>query len=270
MKTLVAICIASIGAFAYASVEEGPTRAHTPDQTKAKRAPVIVELFTSEGCSSCPSADALLAKLNRSQPIEGATIIALEEHVDYWNHQGWRDPYSAEQFTERQNWYAEAFRHGSVYTPQMVVDGRTEFVGSHERKARQAIEESAKLAKTDMNIRISENAGAGPKISLEIGVEKIPGATPGDRMEVFIAITENSLHSEVARGENAGRKLDHFGVVRSLERIHTAELNADTGFSTTAHANISATWKRENLRVVVFLQERRSRHVLGAAEIPVR
>jgi hypothetical protein len=118
-----------------ARADSGATRA---------RVPVVVELFTSEGCSSCPPADALLARLDKTQPVEGAEVIPLAMHVDYWNQLGWADPFSSHQFSERQGEYAAAFGKEDVYTPQMVVDGVKEFNGSNSSLARETIGKAAR------------------------------------------------------------------------------------------------------------------------------
>src|SRR5579864_1046092 len=111
---------------------------------------VIVELFTSEGCSSCPPADALLKELSEQQKVKGVEIVALEEHVDYWNHLGWKDPYSAAEFSQRQSDYAQVFGSDGVYTPQMIVDGQSELVGSRSLAAREAIENAANQPKAEI------------------------------------------------------------------------------------------------------------------------
>src|ERR1700757_4701741 len=135
-----------------------------PNTDGAPRTPVLIELFTSEGCSDCPPADALLERLDRLQPVAGIELIVLSEHVDYWNGIGWRDPYSLHEYSERQGAYAGHFGIGSVYTPQMVVDGHFEFVGSDERGAIEAIAGAAKTAKIPVSIS-SVQLDAGNSIS---------------------------------------------------------------------------------------------------------
>ena len=232
------------------------------------RAPVLVELFTSEGCSSCPPADALLARLDQTQPVAGAEIIALKEHVDYWNHLGWRDPFSSAQFSERQNHYAGTFGNSGVYTPQMVVDGQAEFVGSSEQRAVGAISRAARTPKAMVRLAWSQSLDK-PGISLDVRADGLVGVTTGDTIDVFLAITESKLHSEVRAGENAGRRLDHAAVVRQLEPIGQALVRADPAFMRHVDVKLPPDWKRENLRAVLFLQERKSRRVLGAAAIAV-
>lgn len=129
--TLILIAIAATSTFVFRAREEVQASG-----TGEARSPVIVELFTSEGCSSCPPADQFLAKLEAEQPIQNVEVIALEEHVDYWNNLGWTDPFSSDSATTRQYAYAGAIGNGNAYTPQMIVDGQDEFVGSRERQAK--------------------------------------------------------------------------------------------------------------------------------------
>ncbi|MEO7652913.1 MAG: DUF1223 domain-containing protein, partial [Bryobacteraceae bacterium] len=169
--------------------------------------PVLVELFTSEGCSSCPPADELLIDLEKTQPVPGARIIVLSEHVDYWNRLGWTDPFSSQLFSARQHRYAEALRKDGVYTPQMVVDGQGEFVGSDRRRAVAVIAEAARKTKAPVELACRAE-GAALKFTV-----RIPGPPSADS-DVLLAILENDLQSDVQRGENSGRKIQHRGVVR--------------------------------------------------------
>lgn len=227
------------------------------------RIPVIVELFTSEGCSSCPPADALLAKLEEAQPIPGAEIIAIEEHVDYWDSLGWKDPYSSFEWTMRQQQYAEAFGSGSIYTPQMVVDGRAEFVGSRERQAGKEILQSTRVVKVDV-IVAPDKPGTDGTQRFTIRVGKLSGASNSDAADVWLGMTESKLQSSVTRGENAGEQLRHTSVLRTLKKIGKAEPNKDQAFAGEQRVRLDSTWKRENTRVIVFVQERKSRKILGA------
>ena len=226
--------------------------------------PVLVELFTSEGCSSCPPADELLARLEQTQPVAGAEIIALSEHVDYWNRLGWADPYSSAEFSERQNSYARAFDTDDIYTPQMIVDGRVQFVGSNRDRARQAITDASRAAKA--RVDISLRGATAESANLAIRVSDLQGAWAGDSAEILLAITESGLRSSVSRGENAGRSLHHTAVVRALSSLGSIDSQAKS-FSAEPVVRIEKKWKPENLKAVVFVQERASRRVLGAAQI---
>jgi len=242
-----------------------PAVAAAPD---AASTPVLVELFTSEGCSSCPPADALLAQLGRTQPVHGADIIALEEHVDYWDRLGWKDPFSSEAATDRQNEYASAFADAQVYTPQMVVDGRTQFVGSSDSDALRAISAASRMPKPALELSWEKDdvlsIHVAPQGSGDTAVQR--SAQDSDQ-RVFLVVAENRLHSDVKHGENAGRALEHDGVVRQLLPAGKID-NAAAGFSSTVPVHADRDWNRANLRAVVFVQERHTRHIIAAAAIP--
>jgi hypothetical protein len=230
------------------------------DSVRPERAPVLIELFTSEGCSSCPPADTLLAKLDELQPVTGVTVIALEEHVDYWDHQGWRDPFSSAEFTARQQRYAGLLHIESPYTPEMVVDGRSEFVGNDSERALHELASAARTPKMSVHVMVKDKSG--DRISLGVNVDATN--TAGD---VLLAIAETGLASDVVRGENAGRNLKHSAVVRKLSTI--GKLKSGEVFSAAPLVKLAKQWKPENLRAVVFVEEGGSGRVLGAAEVAI-
>jgi len=238
-------------------------------QDSAKLAtPVLVELFTSEGCSSCPPADKLLAQIGTSQPVGGAQAIILEEHVDYWNDLGWRDPFASSSATQRQQEYSKTL-NAEVYTPQMIVDGRTELLGSDGRAAQRAIANAVVTQKTDLELTWvgATSTVGGPKL-LRVRAGKLAGGENGasaKNAEVFMAITENHLHSDVRRGENAGRGLEHDGVVRKLSSLGKANGTGDSSYDAQTAVKLSPDWKRENVRIVVFVQDTHTRHIYAAS-----
>jgi len=242
---------------AAADMKDVPATSNAPD---AAPTPVLVELFTSEGCSSCPPADALLSRLDRTQPIRGADIIVLEEHVDYWDRLGWKDSFSSEAATARQNEYGEAFGGSQVYTPQMIVDRRAEFVGSSDADALRAIRVASQAPKPAIQLTWEKGD------TLAIHIEQVNNAGHGDGQQLFLVVAENMLHSDVKRGENAGRVLEHNGVVRQVLPLGKIDA-APAGFSSRVAVHSVRDWNRAHLRAVVFVQERRSRHVLAAAAI---
>ena len=228
--------------------------------------PVIVELFTSEGCSDCPPADQLLYRLEQTQPVSGAQIIALELHVDYWDEEGWHDPFSSSQFTRRQKDYVYTFNLPSAYTPEMVVDGTTEFVGSDSRRALAAIERAALTPKANLQVEQRHDAISGPQTPrFHASLPALNGWNSKHGADVLIAVTEDNLASNVTRGENAGAHLNHRAVVRELRLL--GRVDSFGAFSADPDLNLLRYWKPENLHVVVFAQDRSTRQVLAASMI---
>ena len=224
------------------------------------RTPVAVELFTSEGCSSCPSADALLLELARSQPVAGVEVVALSQHVDYWNRLGWRDPFSSPVFTHRQQTYAAALGVGS-YTPQAVINGRYELVGSQRPALLAALAEAARVPHATVQVSPATMGGAA---ALRVTVAQVPEAAT-EPAEVLLAFTETGLSSVVGRGENAGRTLRHAAVVRELRVL--GRVAADGHFAATPALALNSQWRQANLRAVVLVQQVRSRRLVGVGTL---
>ena len=270
MKLLIFLLTTLLGVLVFgAFMTRRGTMNSTPALERADglRSPVIVELFTSEGCSSCPPADDVLARLQQTQPVAGAEVIALSEHVDYWNYIGWSDPFSSAAFSARQGIYARAFgQQDRVYTPQMIVDGQAEFNGTAMNKALEAIAKAARSPKADVRIAIPETKTQkdNRKVSLSVSVKNVPPVDRGDVAEVILALTEDKLSSNVTRGENSGRKLAHTAVVREMRSLGRVDPATKT-FDSEKTVAIADGWKRDDLRIVVFVQERAHRRVLGAA-----
>jgi hypothetical protein len=227
-------------------------------QTKAKQ-PVLVELFTSEGCSSCPPADKTLAMLRSEQAYANAEIITLAFHVDYWDRLGWKDEFSSKLFTQRQESYTNALQTDGSYTPQMVVDGRNEFVGSNLAKISLAMNAAPKNEKGKIELESTKET------SLKLKISELP---THKESTVFVAIAEDNLFTDVKRGENGGRKLEHDSVVRELKSIGsiTSEQNS---FEIETQPQFDAKWKRKDLRIVVFVQENTSRKVIAVGQTQV-
>jgi hypothetical protein len=229
--------------------------------TAARSAPVLVELFTSEGCSSCPPADALLEKLDRMQPVPGAQVIVLSEHVDYWNRLGWNDPFSSPQFSTRQNAYAQRLRLDSVYTPQLIIDGGEQFVGSDEPSIQAGISRSAIHRKAPVQITSAVRDGSEAVIHVVIS-GGIPTDMPFSKADIWIALADNKGVSQVGRGENSGRMLRHVAVARSLTKIGT--ITVKEGLDKIVRLPVNRLWNSDGLRVIAFVQQTGQGGIAGA------
>lgn len=230
--------------------------------------PVLVELFTSEGCSDCPPADGFLGALATHQPITGAEIIPISEHVTYWNHQGWVDPYSSQQWTLRQEAYARVFKQGQVYTPEMFVDGTKGFVGAEASKAELAIEKAAVRPYTKLSVHPGK-LGPGRSLRVEVTVGKLVGDTSGAPVDVWLGVTQSGLRNTVTGGENKGRVLYEPAVLRSLRKIGVLKPGRQSeSFQADPVVKFNRRWKLQNLQLVVFLQNEKSLRILGVAAVP--
>jgi hypothetical protein len=233
---------------------------------------VVVELFTSEGCSSCPPADQVLSRLEsprnpavvrgKQAPISvqpGVEVIALGEHVDYWDQLGWKDRFSSPLFSARQQDYGRAFHLESVYTPQMVVNGQTEILGSDSRAVQYAIAKAAKEPQAQVAIAMTSAD------TVSFSVSKLPSGS--HEADVLLGVAEGGLVTSVYGGENGGRQLRHAAVVRSLTSLGRLDPKRPGEYSAVAQLNLRPDWNRANLKLVLFVQDRVTRRILGAASV---
>jgi len=251
------IIIAGFGLLAY---NPATSSKDIPVEGEGAEAPVLLELFTSEGCHSCPPAEKLVNQMIEQDVVLGADVIALQYHVDYWNYLGWEDPYSDPIHTERQKAYAIAFRNSSVYTPQMVVDGQTEFVGSDAGKALDVIDVAKRISKIDM---IVSNKFDGEKISLDISSEET--ISENEDYHIYAAVVENNLEQEITSGENRGKTLQHHGVVRSFHDL--GKIQSNQKINVQAGIKVPTSINTENTSTVVFIQHPETKHVASVAQV---
>ena len=232
----------------------------------AKAAPptAIVELFTSQGCSSCPPADRLLSKLARDPRFQGK-VIPLSFHVDYWNHIGWTDPFSSSRWSQRQQLYAgRVFHTNRIYTPQVVVNGRSECVGNSEGQVLGRISDAlAAEPAGQVSLEVEPPTPDG-HVRVKVGAKLAKAAGPGD-LDLWVAIYESGLSTAVGAGENASRTLHNDRVVRRFEKAFTLSSEAGAAKSGDIVLGLDKRWKPENLGVAAFLQNPATLAIQGAA-----
>lgn len=259
MSNIRGVCAAGVLALCFWTIQRrGAVAESLPPGTQAV---VVAELFTSEGCSSCPPADEALSRLvKRGQ--DGIEVLGLGEHVDYWDRLGWRDQFSSAAYSSRQSQDdARVFHRNEVYTPQLVIDGRSAAVGSDTSAIQKAIREAAVAPKAAVGVIVGRQHHR--ELELRLRVDVPPTLTLRESAEVLVAVVEDNLRTEVRRGENRGRTLQHDAVVRSLTSVGTLS-RSDRTWASTASVSLAPEWKSANVRVVTFLQERESRRIVGA------
>jgi hypothetical protein len=237
-------------------------RAATPaGGDNANPNPILVELFTSEGCSSCPPADEFVQKLDKLQPVSGAQLIVLSEHVDYWDHDGWKDPNSSHALTERQGAYVRMMGLDTPYTPQIIIDGAKE----------------VKIGDAQAVERVFQQAVVSPKVPVHISSVSVDPKNPGllhahvnadaatikHGADIYLAVALDRVESQVLHGENGGRRLTHVAVVQQIEKI--GKLKKGDAFAQDVQLKLKTDTPLDNLRVVAFAQESGPGKVLGAS-----
>lgn len=249
------LALASIAlAFSLATPGRRSAEARAPAQ------PVVVELFTAEGCSACPPADALLDRLAHDQPVAGAEVIALELHVDYFDRPGKADPFAQAAFSARQAEYIRSFGKRGAYTPQMVIDGGREVVGARDRETHDAVADAARAPKAKVVI-----ARDGDKLTITVdGLADVGGS---DSASLWLALTEEGLTSRDGTAATAV----HGPVVRDLRRVSSVAGGASAPVIVKdLDVAMDASWRRDKVRAVAFVQRDKSLQIVGAGAISMR
>ena len=218
---------------------------------------ILVELFTSQGCSSCPPADKVLQKLNQEAQDGKLSLVALSYHVDYWNRLGWRDPYSQAAFSDRQRIYARHINDRGVYTPQLVINGQSGHIGSRQREVRAAIAE-ANLLPVEIEAAATWSQQENT-IKIDYNLSEFR-----DQATLQLALVSTEVDNEVPRGENRGRHLSHTNVVRELIAIEQTDTEGSYSVDLPAELQGNA-----DLAVVLFVQNTRNMAVLGTSALVV-
>lgn len=256
-RSALALVLASLCLQAQAPQSE--SKQPTPD-TSRSGVPVLVELFTSEGCSSCPPADVLLQRLDDHQPISGAQLIVLSEHVTYWDQQGWKDPNSSAAFTDRQSAYEIALGEKEAYTPQFIVDGSQSVSLDKLKNLEDALNKAKDNAKIPVRItNVSPDPSNPAALRLHIETDTNPGKHNAD---VYVAVALNHVESQVLRGENGGKHLIHVAVLQQLNKV--GKLPKGKSFAQDVQLKLKPNEDPKNIRVVAFAQESGQGRLLGA------
>ena len=228
-----------------------------PKETSDTIAPgfALLELYTSEGCSSCPPAEKLLNKLVQEAGDSNLSIYPLAFHVDYWNRLGWKDRFSSSRWSDRQRQYAMVFRSESIYTPQLIVNGSVEFVGSDESKVRKEIKKVL-MKEPVVNVELSAGVDTVGVVRYACTLDTIPA-----NADLILVLIEKGLASDVSRGENKGKTLTHENVVCLLEQISLDESQRIEG-----RLEIPEDVDQEQIELIALVQDRTSMKILGATK----
>ena len=246
---------------AFTATDRGPQADNNATAKTSNPNPVLIELFTSEGCSSCPPADGLLKKLDAGQPIPGAQLIVLSEHVTYWDHDGWKDPNSSSALTERQNSYESVLGETTVFTPQLIIDGAHEVKAGDPKQIQETLQKAAATPKVPVRIgEVTVDTGNPAVLHAHVATD---ANFEKHNADVYLAVALDHVESQVLRGENGGRHLVHVAVVQELTKI--GKLPKGKSFAQDVQLKLKPGTDPKNIRLVALVQESGPGKVLGVA-----
>ncbi len=227
-------------------------------EEKRKKQPfALVELFTSQGCSSCPPADAYLQKLTHLAQLNNQRIFTLSFHVDYWNYIGWKDPYSQAAFTKRQRQYAKAFKENTVFTPQLLVNGQNPIIGSDINQIKLKIDHALKKASKTI-IEVKDITQKDDLIHINFNTSNL-----GKQDVIHVALIQNASSNIVTDGENSGKTLSHVNIVRSFKTIKPA------GLTHSLNITKPKDLMKANARILIYSQNLKTMHITGAELVEI-
>jgi hypothetical protein len=242
-------------------VQSPGNRVVTNETPDANAHPILVELFTSEGCSSCPPADALLQQMDATPHFAGGQLIVLSEHVNYWDHDGWKDPNSSAELTERQAAYVQALGLKEPYTPQLIVNGTQEMSANDPQQIDKILREAASTATIPVRIGEASVDARNPMVvRMQIAAD---GSSDKRNADVYVAVALDRVESQVLYGENGGRHLTHVAVVVELKKV--GKLSKGKSFDDVVQLKFKPGIDPKNVRFVAFVQEPGPGRLLGAA-----
>lgn len=252
--------IASFSVALLIALAVSPMSAQTAGAQSSAATPILIELFTSEGCSSCPPADALVQQLQHTQPVNGAQLIVLSEHVDYWDHDGWKDPYSSSAITDRQIAYVRALGLKEPYTPQLIADGSKELLGSEAQMLQLLQKDAADPAPLSVRLdAVKVDGGNAPEVQGRVNISGAPEKHSGD---VYLAVALGHAQSQVLAGENSGKQLTYIDVVQEIRKV--GKVDKGGNFAQDFHVKLKPGTDPNNVRLIAFVQEPGPGQVLGA------
>lgn len=253
------VSVAAVSAFALGFFDKAV--AVSEQGAAAAGGPVVLEMFTSQGCSSCPPADALLSEIGSTTK----NVIPLAYHVDYWNHLGWSDPFSSPKFSRRQSSYARAMDLGGEYTPQAVIEGSSQCVGSDGRSIWRAVDAARSASNLDrVNLHASLAVERPRTLRIRVSAQLSSGSATGNR-DVMVAIFENGLVTRIGGGENGGREITYDYTVRKLLPAFELDSAHDGSVERQFSVDLDPSWSLDHLGVAAFIQDTESLRISGAA-----